>query len=162
VDVVKKVLYLSFFIILYQFFPLFSESKDLDSVLDLAISLKELSQFDPEKLDEIILSDKYILLEGSVSSITEIERTDTNLILDIHLINGEWNGLEKVQVFKCIVNISGIEWEHIFPARTPRESLNDIVLLNNRIIVIGKVTDYVLENSSLLAIVEAQYIRNIQ
>ena len=158
----KKGLSFSVFIFYIIVFPVFSETADLGSVMNLRISQKELSQSSPEMLDEIIASDKFIIIEGSVASITEIERSENNLILDIHLINGEWIGLERVEVYKCIVNVNGIEWESRFPKRTPRELTRDLVLQNSHILVIGKVTDYVMENSKLVTVLEAEYIRNIQ
>jgi len=158
----NKVFFLSicFFSFLYN--PLLSDSAGLESIMDLSISLKELSYSDPEFLDTLISSDKYIILEGAVASIIEIERSENNLILDIHLINGEWIGLEKVEVYKCIINISGKEWEDRFPKRKPRELTSNLILQNNQILVIGKVSDYVMENSMLTAVIDAEYIRKIQ
>lgn len=158
----KRVLYLSICFILFFLNPIVADVPALNSLINLNLSLKELSLSGLDALDELILSDKYIILEGSVSSITEIERNDTNLVLDIHLINGEWIGLDKVQVYKCIVNISGMEWETMFPSRPPKEITDGVVLQNNRILVIGKISDYIMENSTLLAVVEAEYLRKIQ
>lgn len=141
---------------------LFSDAVDLKSFINLDISLKELSRSEPEFLDSLILSEKYVVLEGTISSISEIERSENNLILDIHIINGEWIGLEKVEVYKCIINVSGLEWEERFPKRIPRESNDQLVQVNDQIMVIGKVHDYVLDKSSLTAVVNAEYIRRIQ
>ena len=158
----KKVLFLSIYLFFVLVFAVFSQDARISNLIDLDISLKELSFIQPDELDSIIASDKYIIVDGSVSSITEIERSEDNLILDIHLINGEWIGLAEVKAFKCIVNISGKQWESRFPKRTPRELTEDLILLNNQILVIGKVSDYVMENSKLIAVIDAEYIRKIQ
>jgi len=137
----KKAVFYSVLMINLLIFSLFSETADLNSVIDLNMSLKDISYSTPEKLDSVISSEKYVIIEGTVSSITEIERSENNFILDIHVISGEWIGLERVEVYKCIVNISGLEWERRFPKRRPREITEELVLLNNQIMVIGKLTD---------------------
>ncbi len=158
----KKAILLTAIVINIMVVSLFSETVDLNSFINLDISLKELSRSEPEFLDSIISSDKYIIVEGTISSITEIERSENNLILDIHIINGEWIGLEKVEVYKCIINVSGLFWEKRFPKRRPRELTDELVLVNDQIMVIGKVQDYVLDNSSLTAVVNAEHIRKNQ
>lgn len=158
----KKALILLILVIIVPFSYLISETVALDKVIDLNMSLKELSRSTPEILDSVITSDKYVIIEGAISSITEIERTDNAFTLDIHLINGEWIGLEKVEVYKCIVNVTGLDWEPRFPARTPRIVTDEHLIVNNQILVIGKVSDYVMDNSSLTAVVNAEYIRRIQ
>jgi hypothetical protein len=158
----KKAFFLSVLFFNILLFSIFSEAADLESVFNLNMSLKELSHSTPDLLDSLILSEKYIIIDGTISSITEIERSDNNLILDIHILNGEWVGLEKVEVYKCIVNVSGLEWGNRFPKRKPREITEELILTNNQIMVIGKVSDYVLENSTIIAVVNAEYIRRIQ
>lgn len=162
VKVMKKTLFLSVFFMCLLICALFSESEKLDSVIDFSISIKELSNTTPELLDNIISTDKYLILNGTISDITEIERTETNLILDIHLVNGAWIGLEKVEVYKCIINVTGKEWENRFPKRKPREIEEEHILVNNRILVIGKAVDYVIDDSFLTVVINAENIRKIQ
>ncbi|MBN2657512.1 MAG: hypothetical protein JXR86_10650 [Spirochaetales bacterium] len=126
------------------------------------ISLEVLSRMDPAELDRVIQSDKYIVINGTISSITEIERSESNLILDLHLVNGKWIGLETVENYSCIVNINGIEWEQNFPKRVPRVIDDEIFVQNSRILVIGKVSSYVMEQGKLKAVVDGEYIRKIQ
>lgn len=158
----KKAILLTAIVINILVVSLFSETVNLNSFINLDISLKELSRSEPEFLDSIISSEKYIIVEGTISSITDIERSENNLILDIHIINGEWIGLEKVEVYKCIINVSGLFWEKRFPQRKPRELTDELLEVNDQIMVIGKVQDYVLDNSSLTAVVNAEHIRKIQ
>lgn len=157
-----KKLFFSVFLFIFFIYSLFSVTTDLDRIIDLNLSLKEISNSTPDQLDVIIASEKYVIIKGTVSSITEIERSEDNFILDIHIIDGEWIGLENVEVYKCIVNISGLEWENRFPKRVPREINEEHILLNNSVIVIGKVSDYVLEKGFLLTVINGQYIRKIQ
>lgn len=158
----KKILFLTICLFCVSIISLFSENSELDSIINVNISLKELSNSTPDKLDKIIESEKYIILEGIISSIREIERSENNFIIDLHLLNGEWIGLDKIDVYKCIINVDGKEWENRFPKRAPRESTEELILLNNQVMVIGKVTDYVMDNSILTAVVDAEYIRKIQ
>lgn len=158
----KKAIFLSVIVINILVVSLFSETNDLNSFINLDLSLKELSRSEPEFLDSLIFSEKYIIVEGTISSITEIERSEQNLILDIHIINGEWIGMEKVEVYKCIINVTGLIWEKRFPKRKPREITEQLVQVNDQIMVIGKVHDYVLKNSSVTAVVNAEYIRKTQ
>ena len=162
VKTMKKAVFFSVLLINAFIFSIFSETADLNTVIDLNMSLKVISHSTPDQLDSIISSGKYVIIEGTISSITEIERSDNNFIIDIHVINGEWVGLEKVEVYKCIVNVSGLEWESHFPKRTPREITEQLMLLNNQIMVIGKLSDYVLEDTSLISVINAEYIRKVQ
>ena len=137
-------------------------SGGLDDFLDSDISLEVLSQFNPLELDELIVSGKYIVINGTISSLMEIERSENNFILDLHVVGGRWISLERVENYSCIVNVSGIEWESRFPKRPPREETEEILLQNNRIMVIGKVSSYVMEQGNLIAVVDAEYIRKTQ
>ncbi|MBI9096840.1 MAG: hypothetical protein JEY91_00110 [Spirochaetaceae bacterium] len=158
----KKILFLTVYLLCVSIISLFSQNSELDSIINVNISLKELSNSTPDKLDKIIVSEKYIILEGIISSIREIERSENNFIIDLHLLNGEWIGMDRIDVYKCIINVDGKEWENRFPKRAPREPTEELILLNNQVMVIGKVTDYVMDNSILTAVVNAEYIRKIQ
>ena len=158
----NKVLFFSVLFICFALYSLAADYSELESMINMDISLKELSLSTPDELDSIINSDRYIIIEGSVASITEIERSDNKLILDIQIINGQWIGLEKVEVYKCIINLTGKEWENRFPKRVSREPADDVVLLNSHILVIGKAVDYVIVDSKIVTVVEAEYIRKLQ
>ena len=134
----------------------------VSNFLDSDISLEVLSQLNPAELDDVIDSGKYIVINGTISSLMEIERSDKGFILDIHVVSGRWIGLDRVENYSCIVNVSGIEWESRFPKRLPRDVSEEIFLQNDRIMVIGKVSSYVMERGELTAVVDADYIRKIQ
>lgn len=141
---------------------LVSETTAFESIVNPHISLVELSRMSPAELDALILADQYLIIEGTISSIIEIERSDANLILDLQLVSGRWIGLEKVEDYKCIVNINGKEWEPRFPRRRPRTLTDEIIIQNNQVLVIGKVSSYVMDGSLLKAVVDASYLRKIQ
>lgn len=143
-------------------FPLLSQSTELEKTLDVEVSLETLNAMTPGELDDIIDSDRFIVIDGTIASVTEIERSDNNFILDLHLVSGRWKGLESVIDYKCIVNVSGKEWEPRFPKRTPRTITDEILLQNYHVLVIGKVSSYVMDNSELTAVVDAVHIRRIQ
>lgn len=156
---------ISSFIILIPFalsFLTAQTTNDLSDFLNPDISLEVLSRLKPSELDEIINSEKFIVINGTVSSIMEIERSDNDLILDLHVVNGKWIGLDKVENYSCIVNINGKEWESRFPGRTPRVVTDDIFVQNDRILVIGKLSSYVMEQGVLKAVIDADYLRKIQ
>lgn len=152
------------FVLFSSFFAIsaFSQTLDINQIIETEVNLEALSNLNPSELDELIESGKYIILDGTVSSIMDIERSDTNLILDIHLVSGRWIGLDKVENYKCIVNVNGKEWEYRFPQRRPRTVTDDHILQNYHIMVIGPVTSYVMDNSELKAVVDAKHIRRIQ
>ncbi len=157
----KRILFCIIIFLSFSIFPLISDSVELEAVLNLDVSIKELNSFSTEMLDNLILSNRYIIVEGSVASKRDIERTEENFVLDIHLVNGEWIGLEKVEVYKCIVNIEGKVWETRFPKRVGRDPADNIVQLNNHILVIGKVVDYVIKDSELVSVIQAEYLRKL-
>lgn len=150
-------------IVFLSIFSGFSQSEgELRKFLNPDISLMELSRMKPAELDRLIAESKYIAVDGSISSLRDIERSDSDLIIDLNLVNGRWIGLEKVEYYTCIVNVSGIEWASRFPARTPRVLTDDLVQQNDRVLVIGKVTSYVMDQSELKAVIDAVSIRKIQ
>lgn len=150
------------FISTFFLVPLVSQTPDLENILNPEVTLEKLNSLGPGELDDLIESDKYIIIDGTIASITEIERSDNNLILDIHLVSGRWKGLESVVDYKCIVNVTGKEWEERFPKRTPRTITDELLLQNYHVMVIGKVSSYVMDNSELTAVVDAHRIRRIQ
>lgn len=152
--------------LLFSFFPLLTASADtppeIDKLLDYSVTLEKLSGMSPAQLDKLISDGRYIIIEGTVAAITEIERSDNDLVLDLHVVSGRWMGLDSVEDYKCIVNINGLDWEPRFPRRTPRNITDELILQNDRILVLGKVSSYVMEDSELRPVVDATYIRKIQ
>ncbi len=155
----KKLIYCIMVYILFPLFSLFANNSELESIINLDLSLKELNSLEPGKFDSIKKSNKFIIIEGAVASITSIERTNNNLIVNIQIINGEWIGLDKVEGYTCIVTIKGKEWEKRFPERIGRNPDREVILLNSHVLVIGKLLR--IDSNSLIPIIEAAYIRTL-
>jgi hypothetical protein len=57
----------------------------------------------------------------------------------IELITGEWIGLDDVKSYSCYVEFTGADYFKMFPARPPRTANRDLVSMNSRVIVVGRI-----------------------
>jgi hypothetical protein len=81
----------------------------------------------------------------------------------IELISGEWIGLDDVKSYYCYVEFSGAEYFKMFPARPPRTASRDLVALNSRVLVMGRVVQVTAAPlGARRVLVEGAYIRTIE
>lgn len=114
---------------------------DFDRVVDFSVTLKTLAAAAEGKTP--LPTGKMLLLSGTVSDVTILNKDEKTFKVRIELITGEWIGLEDVKAYACYVEFSGPEFFKVFPARAPRTATADVITLNSRVMVVCSPLDIV-------------------
>ena len=114
---------------------------DFDRVVDFSVTLKSLAA--AADGTQPLPTGKMIVLTGTVSSVTIVNKDPATFQVRIELITGEWFGLDDVKAYSCYVDFTGQEFFRIFPARAPAQPTPDMVLQNARVLVAGRATSIV-------------------
>src|SRR5208283_1484324 len=134
---------------------------DLDRVIDFSVTLKSLAT--AADSGSPIPVGRIVMLSGTVSDVNFINKGPAGFKVRIELITGEWIGLEDVKSYSCYVEFTGAEYFKVFPARPPREANRDLVTLNSRVLVVGRVVDVgATPLGDKRVIVDGAYIRSIE
>jgi hypothetical protein len=142
------------------FLPALSRA-DLDRVIDFSVTLKSLATA-ADSGDTIPLG-KTVLLSGTVSDVTIINKDQAGFKVRVELITGEWIGTEDVKAYSCYVEFTGAEYFKMFPARPPRTVNRDLVSLNSRVIVLGRVVNVTTTPlGAKRVLVDGAYIRSVE
>jgi hypothetical protein len=134
---------------------------ELDRLIDLSATLKSLAT--AVETGAPLPQGRTVLLSGTVSDVNVLDKNPASYRVRIELITGEWIGLEDVKAYTCYVEFRGPDYARMIPARPPREASGDLVTLNTRVLVLGRVvgvTDAPL--GGRLALLDGAYIRPIE
>jgi hypothetical protein len=136
---------------------------DLVEQIDFNLSLKEIAlMVENGKSDEIDES-KLIILDGIVSSREVLFADEENFIGVLELSYGEWEGLENVAIYKCYVQIQGLEFAPMIPVRRSRNPNPAEISLNTHILILGRYIGYTEdETGQKFPVLEGSKIRKIQ
>jgi hypothetical protein len=110
---------------------------DLDRVIDFSVTLKSLATAADSGAP--IPTGRTVLLSGTVSDVNIVNKDQAGFKVRIELITGEWIGLDDVKSYSCYVEFTGAEYFKMFPARPPRTANRDLVSMNSRVIVVGRI-----------------------
>ena len=134
---------------------------DFDRVADFSVTLKTLAAAAEGKAP--LPTGKMILLSGTVSNVTIINKDEANFKVRIEVITGEWIGLEEVLSYSCYVEYTGAEFFKVFPARAPAKANPDIIAQNSRVLLAGRAVDILTTPlGEKRVLVEGVYIRTIE
>jgi hypothetical protein len=134
---------------------------DLDRVIDFSVTLKGLSTAADSGAP--IPKGKTVLLTGTVSDVNIISKEQAGFKVRIELITGEWIGLDEVKSYYCYVEFAGAEYFKMFPARPPRTANRDLVALNSRVLVAGRIVEVAATPlGARRVLVDGAYIRTIE
>ena len=134
---------------------------DLERVIDLSVTLKTLAS--AAEAGAPIPAGRTVLLSGTVSDVNILNKDPAGFRVRIELITGEWIGLEDVKSYSCYVDFTGAEYVKVFPARAPREANHDLVMLNSRVLVVGRVVGVgATPLGAVRVLVDGAYIRTIE
>lgn len=139
--------------------PAFDRAK-FDGVVDFSVTLKELTvlvknpTFNPESFSKILIFD------GSIATITYMDKEPASFSAELEIVNGEWKGTETVELFKSFIYVGGPGFAKRLPVRRPKELPPDIISLNDHVLIVGRIVDvYVDEKQDRFPVVEAFYVR---
>jgi len=134
---------------------------DFQRIVDFSVTLKDLSAVADGT--EPLSTGKIVVLNGTVSDVSILGKDQPSFKVRIELITGEWVGTEDVKSYTCYVDFSGPEFFKVFPARAPRTLGPDMVVINSRVIVVGRpmeVTKTPLGEKRVL--VEGMFVRPVE
>jgi len=134
---------------------------DLERIIDFSVTLKSLAT--AAEQGSSLPEGKTVLLSGTVSDVNILSKDEAGFKVRIELITGEWIGLDDVKAYTCYVEFTGGEYFRLFPARPPKEANRQLITLNSRVIVLGRVVG--LTTTPLGAkrvLVDGAYIRSIE
>ncbi len=112
---------------------------DFDRVVDFSVTLKDLAAAADGTAR--LPTGRLCVLNGTVSDVDISSKDEATFRVRIELITGEWIGTEDVRSYSCYVDFSGPEFFKIFPARPPRSPVPGTVVINSRVIVVGRALD---------------------
>ena len=134
---------------------------DLERVIDFSVTLKSLAT--AAERGSALPEGRTVLLSGTVSDVNILSKDEAGFKVRIELITGEWIGLDDVKAYSCYVEFTGGEYFKLFPARPPREANRQLISLNSRVLVLGRVVG--ITTTPLGArhvLVDGAYIRSIE
>lgn len=137
----KKYTFIFFFLI-FTFSLSAQVSVDLEEQIDFDLTLKDIVlMVDSGQSNEIDM-DRYIILDGVVSGREVLYADEENFVGMLELSYGEWEGLEKVVMYKCLVQVQGLEFAPMIPVRRSRTPNPAEIALNTNVLVLGKYLGY--------------------
>jgi len=135
-----------FTLILFLFFILFSLSaqinNDADTMINFDLTLKNIVQMVESGNSNDIDMDKYIILDGIVSDREVLASDKENFVGILEISYGEWEGLENVAIYKCLIQLQGLEFASMIPARRSRTPNPEEITLNTHLLIMGKYLGY--------------------
>ncbi len=137
----KKNIFIFFFLIL-TFSLSAQDTMDLEKQLDFDLTLKDIVLMVDSGQSNDIDMDRYIILDGVVSGREVLYADEENFVGMLEISYGEWEGLENVVMYKCLVQVQGLEFASMIPVRRSRTPNPAEIALNTNILVLGKYLGY--------------------
>ncbi len=138
------------------------ESVVLDTQINFDLTLKDLVFLVESGNSNDIDMNQYLILDGVVSSREVLFADEENFIGILEISYGEWEGLENVAMYQCFIQLQGLEYASMIPARRSRRTNPEEIVLNTRILVLGRYLGYSEdENGKKYPVIEGIKIRKI-
>jgi len=115
---------------------------DLVSQMDFNLSLKDIVLLVESGNGNSIDMDKFIILDGVVSGREVLYADEENFMGMFEISYGEWEGLEDVAIYKCFIQVQGLEFASLIPVRRSRTPNPAEISLNTSILVLGRYLGY--------------------
>ena len=153
------------FILLFLFILLGVSAQvttNLETQINFDLSLKDIVLLvESGKSNEIDMN-QYIILDGVVSSREVLFADEENFVGMLELSFSEWQGLEAVDMYQCFIQLQGLEFAVMIPARRSRNPNPAEISLNTRILVLGKYLGYSEdEEGNKYPVIEGYKVRKI-
>lgn len=138
------------------------EPEEFYDVVAYEQTLKSLVETIAEEGPQALDTDRIHILDGLVSEVTVIDPNPESFLAELILVNGEWRGLEEVEMYQAYVYVEGPRFAERVPERTPRDPGEEIILPNQRVIVAARVVDvYYDEQNRGFPVVSAFEVRQL-
>ncbi len=151
------------YIILFVCFSLFAQEATLNGPENFSFTttIKYLNFCTVSELNSLMENETWLLLDGSLSSLTLLSAKGEEYLLEALLVQGEWKEMDEVLKYECKLIFKGDYWENIVPERTPRKVSEDMILLNSHVLVLGKVIGHESVENTNIPYIKVNQIRII-
>ena len=114
-----------------EFFEIVAYEHSLESLV------RTIEEEGPQGLD----TERIHILDGLVSEVTVLDPNPETFLAELILVNGEWLGLEEVEMYQAFVYLEGPEFAERIPERMPRNPGEEIIQPNQKLLVAAKIVD---------------------
>lgn len=136
---------------------------ELDRVVDFSVTVKTLDRLDLATARDYRLDERFLVLDGTVTTIEVIDPDETRYQVVVELVSGEWIGLEEVRSYRCLVLFSGPEFAGVFPRRAPRDAGPRVITPNDRVLLVARLLEPVaLDGEQSVWVLEGVYARPLR
>jgi hypothetical protein len=151
---------LALFTVLAASLPAASKG-EFDRVVDFSVTLKTLAAAADGKA--ALPTARMLVLSGTVSSITIVNKDPASFQVRIELITGEWIGTEDVKAYACYVDFTGADFSAVFPVRPPARPGPGVIVQSARVIVAARAVSIVTTPlGEKRVLLEGAYIRPVE
>lgn len=91
-----------------------------NSIVDFSIAMKDLALAAETQDDRAIPSNRAIILDGDIGTITVHEDTDTSFVAEVELLNGTWVDEERVDLYRTYILCEGPQFRLFFSSKSPQ------------------------------------------
>lgn len=131
---------------------------DFDRIADFSITLKKLNKMASEN-DFSEIKGRYLVLDGALSSFSVIDKDPDNYTVELLLVNGEWEGVSDVHIFRSVVRLKGKEYVNMFPARRKKRGAENEIPLNSGLIILAKLNNVINMGNVAVPVLDGYYLR---
>ncbi|HUX52480.1 MAG TPA: hypothetical protein VMW73_16955 [Spirochaetia bacterium] len=139
------------------------DQKAFDSVVDFNLNVQQIDTLVSQSKQGEIDPGKFLVLNGSVASIEVIRPAEKDYLALVELVTGKWTGLEKVNLYRVYLILSGPGFFKRMPAREPVNPPSDMIAVNDQIMVVGTYADVgQAPDGKNVAVIRGLEVRNMQ
>lgn len=138
----------------------FAQTPEIESVIDFSMSTRELVEIIRDQQYERIDPTKAYILSGSVASTLVLDPNPETYLALIELVDGEWIGLDSIEVYRMYVVLEGSQFSNRVLDRVPRDPGPEVILTNSELLMIAQFRgEAEWEDGSFIPMVTALAIR---
>jgi hypothetical protein len=137
--------------------------EEFDQSVDFSLSLEEIHNQLNENAQALLGTEKAVVLDGIVASVTVLNPAQENFQALLELVNGEWKGLEEVVMYRTYVVVHGKQFFSRIPSRENRDPSGSRISANSRVLVAGRIANVVRgeEDGALIPVIEGFHVRDL-
>jgi len=138
----------------------FAQTVDIHSVIDFSMSTKTLVETVRDQRYDLIDPTRYYILTGSVASTLVLDPNPDTYLALIELVDGEWIGLDRIEVYRMYVILEGAQFSNRVLDRLPRDPGPEVIQANSTLLLIAQYRgEAEWEDGSIIPMVTAIEIR---
>ncbi len=112
------------------------------STVNFDLTLKKLSLLVTEGKATTINKNQLLVIEGIVSAREILNPDKNNFSAVLELSTGQWIGTEKIDIYRCYIQLDGSKFAAMIPVRRSRKPNPAEIKLNTRILILGRYLGY--------------------